>query len=467
MENLPIFFVIIMTAIIILDLAKRINLMHPAFLFLYLFIAPFPIFLVTWCKENQFFIISLCLFLFYYWARIFFFPIRKKKIPNLRLRIMMGGRIITLFTMMETLAIPFVAFFTYPYWSNMFTPILLSTQIIFTILFTVTLFLNGMLRMFFTSRRLSILRRIVMFCTMWIPIVNIPVLLYVCRLVALEYDFACYKQDLHLTRASSDICKTKYPLVMVHGILFRDLKYFNYWGRIPRELMKYGATIYYGNQEAIGTIVYNAEDIKKTILQVMRETGCDKVNILAHSKGGLDSRYAISQLGIAEHVASLTTMNTPHHGCRFVDRACQLPDWLYHFIAKIFNSVFRKLGDQNPDFYTATRQFSTTWSAEFNRTIPNASNVYYQSYGSIMKNAFSDFILTIPYLIVKAFSGSNDGLVSIDSAKWGEYKGLFQSGGRRGISHGDMIDLKRDDYKGFDVCETYVQIVSQLKEMGF
>ncbi len=61
----------------------------------------------------------------------------------------------------------------------------------------------------------------------------------------------------------------------------------------------------------------------------------------------------------------------------------------------------------------------------------------------------------------------NDGLVTAESAKWGDFKKTFISTGRRGISHGDMIDLKREDYKGFDVIEAYVEIVSELKAMGF
>ena len=51
----------------------------------------------------------------------------------------------------------------------------------------------------------------------------------------------------------------------------------------------------------------------------MQKTGCGKVNIIAHSKGGLDSRYAISKLGSDKYVASLTTINTPHHGCLFAE----------------------------------------------------------------------------------------------------------------------------------------------------
>jgi triacylglycerol lipase len=250
-------------------------------------------------------------------------------------------------------------------------------------------------------------------------------------------------------------------------VLFRDLKYFNYWGRIPRELIRNGATIYYGNQEAVGTIASNAEDLRNNILAALEETGAEKVNIIAHSKGGLDSRYAISRLGMADKVASLTTISTPHRGCRFVDKACRLPEGLYRGVAKFFDNAFRKLGDKRPDFYTATRQFATADSDAFNLSTPDAPGVYYQSYMTKMRSAASDPVLALPWLMIKPLEGDNDGLVSIDSAVWGEFQGVLESGSRRGISHGDIIDLKRADYKGFDVLETYVGIVSDLKDKGF
>ena len=39
--------------------------------------------------------------------------------------------------------------------------------------------------------------------------------------------------------------------------------------------------------------------------------------------------------------------------------------------------------------------------------------------------------------------------------------------GKRGISHGDVIDLNRENIDGFDVRETFVQIVSDLRMKGF
>lgn len=395
--------------------------------------------------------------------------IREKKMLSLRVRMMRkGGSMIYsgLYAMAAQMVVFYQCYFRgrLPYAPGLL--VLISNAVIACVGCFLILGI-GVLLIFFTSRRLSIVRRLVMLFTMWIPMVNLGVLLYACRLVYEEYDFELEKAKLQRLRIDSELCKTRYPLIMVHGIGFRDLRYFNYWGRIPRELKRNGATIYYGNQEALGTIVYNAEDIKTRILTVLEETGCKKVNIIAHSKGGLDARYAISKLQMAPYVASLTTMNTPHRGCRFVDYACRLPDSLYRLVASCFDRTFRKFGDKNPDFYTATHQFSTKASELFNKEVIDAKGVYYQSYTSKMKHPWSHLLLSIPYCLIKPLEGDNDGLVSVTSAKWGEFKGVFSNSHTRGISHGDIIDLKREDYKGFDPVETYVKIVNDLKEKGF
>ncbi|MDE7285913.1 MAG: triacylglycerol lipase, partial [Lachnospiraceae bacterium] len=98
----------------------------------------------------------------------------------------------------------------------------------------------------------------------------------------------------------------------------------------------------------------------------------------------------------------------------------------------------------------------------------DSPRVYYQSYASYVKHTLGDNLLSIPNLLMfLAGAPKNDGLVSIESAQWGHFKKTFVSTGRRGISHGDMIDLKREDYKGFDVIEAYIQIVSELKNSGY
>ncbi|MCI8557593.1 MAG: triacylglycerol lipase [Lachnospiraceae bacterium] len=386
-----------------------------------------------------------------------------------RVRMMLGGRSLVyegLYSIGAQTAV-FVIFYIHKAGPYDFSNGILIANGILAVAGAFLLIGVGALRIFCTSRRLSIGRRVVMLLTMWIPLVNLFVLLYACRLVYEEYDFEREKVLLRELRVNSELCRTRYPLLMVHGVGFRDLRYFNYWGRIPAELRRNGAVIYYGNQEAFGTIAYNGEDIRKRIYEIMEETKAEKVNIIAHSKGGLDARYAISTLKMAPYVASLTTMSTPHRGCRFVDYACRLPEGLYRFVAGCFDRTFGKFGDRNPDFYTATRQFSTKASAEFNKQTPDAPGVYYQSYASKMKYPWSHLLLSVPWCMIRPLEGDNDGLVSTYSAKWGEFKGIFANQRMRGISHGDMIDLKRQDYKGFDVAEAYVQIVAELKEKGF
>ena len=476
-----ILFLLFTLALVLLDTKRKINLMRviplTVFLFLFLNIILFahlllrvsPLY-VSKVFEALFIIVAV-LFLFYLWIRLNIFPVRVEKKLNIRLKIMISGRFLVFAGLWAMVIEILFLIFCYSGFFNIgikgIQKSILIYNAVYGIAISFLLMLNGITRIFFTSKRLSIVRRLVILFTFWIPVVNLFLLLHICRIAYEEYDFACYKEDLHLTRVDSDICKTKYPLVMVHGVLFRDLKYFNYWGRIPKELIRYGAAVYYGNQEAAGTIVTNAEDLRKKILEITEETGCQKVNIIAHSKGGLDSRYAISMLNMEKYVASLTTICTPHYGCKFVDLTYKLPDIIYRLIAKIIDSIFSKLGDKNPDFYTTARQFSTHTSKDFNEKVKDSPLVYYQSYMAKMKNLFSDTILTFTYSIIKRLEGDNDGLVSAGSAVWGNFRGVFESKTRRGISHGDIIDLKRQDYKGFDVIEAYVQIVSELKEKGF
>ncbi|HEY5560299.1 MAG TPA: triacylglycerol lipase [Clostridiaceae bacterium] len=464
---------------ICLDISKKITLLNKRFIGIYFIFAPHIVLLVYIFSQGikfqgdspifkQIILLQMILFTFYIWVKVNIVPVTSKQIVSLRLRIMLGGRQLVLYGLYVALIQSLIYIIGLNLIHNLnITKSIFIADIIITILDTFVLIVNGMLRILCASRRLNIIKRVIVAFIVWIPIVNIFIMLYVCHVVIAEYDHECNKVINKLARVDSKICNTKYPFVLVHGCGFRDLKYINYWGRIPKELIRNGATVYYGNQEAWGNIEYNGQDIKNKILQVMKETGCEKVNIIAHSKGGLDARYMVSKLDMGKYVASLTMISSPHRGCKFVDIACKLPDKLYRGISTFFDKRYRTLGDKNPDFYTASRQFSTYHSEKFNQEVKNVEGVYYQSYATIIKNIFSDYVVALPYIFVRLTEGRNDGLVAIESAKWGEFKGVLQNKRRRGISHGNIIDLRRDDYKGFDVIEKYVEIVSELKNIGY
>ena len=119
------------------------------------------------------------------------------------------------------------------------------------------------------------------------------------------------------------------------------------------------------------------------IKEILKETNFEKVNIIAHSKGGLDSRYALSKCGMDQYVASLTTINTPHRGCEFADFLLEkINEKLMEKIAEKYNSTLIRFGDRMPNFKEAIYDLTSKRAKEFNENIKNVENVYYQSTGS-------------------------------------------------------------------------------------
>lgn len=100
---------------------------------------------------------------------------------------------------------------------------------------------------------------------------------------------------------------------------------------------------------------------------------------------------------------------------------------------------------------------------------PDVDGVYYQSVMSTMRSPKSaGFPLNLTWRLVNRYDRQeNDGLVTRSSAEWGHFLGNLTVPGRRGISHGDVIDLMREDIAGFDVREFYIGLVRGLKERGF
>ncbi len=331
------------------------------------------------------------------------------------------------------------------------------------------IFWNGIIRVYLTSVQLGIRYRVWGIILGMILPANLVMLMMIYIKVRREVITETEKHKLNESRKSEKICETKYPILLVHGVFFRDSRLLNYWGRIPAELEKNGAVIYYGDQQSALSIEESSEELARKIEEIVTRTGCGKLNIIAHSKGGLDSRYAITHRDCAKYVASLTTINTPHRGCIFAEALLNtVKPRVKHFIEKTYNKAFYALGDDSPDFMAAVRDLTNSRCEEFNKNTPDAPEVMYQSFGSKARNSRSGrFPLNVSYPIVKKYDGDNDGLVALDSAPWGERFTPVYPKGRRGVTHADMIDLNREDIKGFDVREFYVQMVADLKKRGY
>lgn len=305
-----------------------------------------------------------------------------------------------------------------------------------------------MLRIYFNSKQLGIKTRLIAMCTGFIPIVNIIVLGMMIKIVADEVKLENNKIILNEQRKYAQICSTRYPILMVHGVFFRDFKAFNYWGRVTAELEANGARLFYGNHQSAASVYNCGQELAARVMEIINTTGCDKLNIIDHSKGGLDSRSMVyNNPEVAKHIASITTINTPHRGCEFADYLLNnVPEGMKNGIANTYNAALRKIGDQNPSFLDAVWDLTKQNCDEFNAKTPDVPGIYYQSVGSKLNvSRGGRFPLNFTEKLVNFFSGANDGLVDENSFPWGSHYRMLTVQGNRGISHGDMIDLNREN----------------------
>ncbi|KAK6456311.1 Alpha/Beta hydrolase protein [Scheffersomyces xylosifermentans] len=280
---------------------------------------------------------------------------------------------------------------------------------------------------------------------------------------------------------------------------------FNYWHGIKEALQNLGSTVFIAKVPPFGRIKERAETLdlfinkeceqlrkksKTTIYhsdqhEVQSEEKKErskksfeelnkpiKVNLISHSMGGLDSRYLISKLqsdGTPRNykVVSLTTVSTPHHGSECAD-----------FVSNLVgnNSVLKAIC---PD---SIFELTTESMAKFNESVPDDPSVEYFSYGARFDPKwYSLFNLTwhlLKYQRAQQASGKsipfdNDGMVAVESAKWGNYLGTLDE-----VDHLDLINWTNRARTAidkvllakkpkFNAIALYLDIADNLSKRGF
>ncbi len=185
----------------------------------------------------------------------------------------------------------------------------------------------------------------------------------------------------------------KYPIVLVNGIDSSPL--FRYSDRIVKTMSNAGGhKVFLATLPAYETPQVRAPLLLQRIVDVRRQTGASKVNLVCHSLGGLDCRYLVSPGGLvadtgveaATHVASITTVATAHRGTRVADVLLDVvPDGDRGRIVNDFASL---VGDwfsdkalkEDAHLRDAIRALTTSQAAAFNAEIVDAAGIYYQSW---------------------------------------------------------------------------------------
>ena len=134
--------------------------------------------------------------------------------------------------------------------------------------------------------------------------------------------------------------RLRQPLILAHGLFGFDQvsvlgkPVVNYFAGVPAWLRATGNQVHVSRVAPMGPIAHRAGQLVRFI---ERHTGEEPVHIIAHSMGGLDSRYAISRLGLGDRVLSLTTLGTPHRGTVIADRVLgwtRMPPGLEHWLRR-------------------------------------------------------------------------------------------------------------------------------------
>ena len=234
-----------------------------------------------------------------------------------------------------------------------------------------------------------------------------------------------------------------FPIVLAHGVcrfdqLWSDVfdvdnsdteekDQWHYFKGIRTMLLKKGYNVFHSNVSWAAGVEKRADNLLGNLQNILEMTQKEKINIIAHSMGGLDARHMMfndrNYGKIHERIASLTTISTPHWGSSFAD-------WGVKNLSR-FLPIAEKLGLDLEAF----RDLTVEACANFNKK-PEVTDFEHECETRVIFNTYagrqkfkSVFDVFKPsFIIIEKKEGENDGLVSVKSAKWKDrfFRGFFE-----------------------------------------
>ncbi|MEM7154262.1 MAG: alpha/beta fold hydrolase [Myxococcota bacterium] len=294
-----------------------------------------------------------------------------------------------------------------------------------------------------------------------------------------------------------DLLGAPYPILFAHGFFgFDELEPVGgveYWYDVESHLIALGETeLCFGQIDPFNDSIDRADALHQELLDCIEQTGRAKVNIIAHSQGGLDARV-VAHLA-PDRVASITTVATPHYGTPIADiavgilpneNAGAIVDWLVQLVGQ---PLWDELGNET-SFYDSMVQMSHEGMVEFNAAYPDVEGVLYTSLTGrtglhaggeacepdspppplFITDYEGDLDTTDPlFLIPEAILSDgvlsqepNDGLVRAIDARWGEFLGCVPADHVDEVGHlfGDSPGIGND----WNHLEMYAGLVQYLR----
>lgn len=181
----------------------------------------------------------------------------------------------------------------------------------------------------------------------------------------------------------SAACQAAYtanPVVLVPGIFaFDSIAMVDYWYQIPAALQSQGTEVYVPKINAFDNSVKRGNQLIQQLegYKVASNGRIKKFNLIAHSQGGMTSRYVMNVR--PDLVASVTTMATPHTGSPLADVVTGVaPQGTLQGVAfEVFANavgnlvnIFSDNAASQSDIYAMLGEFNKPGAAAFNAQFP-------------------------------------------------------------------------------------------------
>lgn len=200
-------------------------------------------------------------------------------------------------------------------------------------------------------------------------------------------------------------------------------------------------------------IVTRAGQLRDSILRFKQTTAnpAERVVVVAHSLGGLDARYMVRHLDMADHVQAIVTISTPHRGSPWADW-CTLN--IGHRMGLF--ALTDRFGIDLGGAVDVTVERCQT----FNQSTPDHPDVRYYSIGAALPWKKIAAPLLTSHLMIRNLEGDNDGLVSLSSSRWGEHLTDWPCDHWSVINRRFLRDGTRPQY---DISAYYLQMLDELE----
>lgn len=309
-----------------------------------------------------------------------------------------------------------------------------------------------------------------------------------------ECDWWCPRrdEDCDADPIFTDLSGTpaQYPFVLAHGFMGSPTNFWAFKG-VQEALEADGHEVYVAAVAPFNSPAFRAGQLAEDVDRALAASGAEKVHLIAHSMGGLDSRYMISTLEYGDRVASLTTVSTPHHGTRIADVGLGL---LPGIADKAIDALLVMIGETFSDeaeeasFRASLEGIAESNIGAFNEANQDDERVLYQSWAgassvtglrnrdtdsacedrSLIHDGTYDRMHALLWAAVPIVAGvrvdPNDGMALVESMKWGEFQGCIPA------DHIDQVGPiggeAGDRNTGFNHVDFYRHIAYDLAAKG-